>query len=473
MILYHYRPIESALLEIGNGTLHFATRQELNDPLEGYVRVYWQGDKAAWEGLFRNYICSLSQAIDLYLLRGDEDVLHHGTLIVDLHRFDDVPLGTILHELGDEFLKDNEIQKLAAFYGNNELKVHEKELRLILLFIHRKALSICILKNRKYKIMPEEETDRLLDIFSRPKEIPLSMDQMNENLPNLEHRETIAKISEEMFEDMCDLRYIRWGFDNDDFLYGIRKDENGKCIIEDEITEARQHRNWMTIVADFPKVYVNQLKDVIYPESYVVCFSAKNNDSAMWGNYADHHRGVCLIYETDEGNKMTVKGKEQYTREIKPVKYDGEIIERNFFTSFGRLNRMQIQTWLTGINGTISNCYKAFNREEEWRKNYWAAYEVKTYQKLKAWSHENEYRFALANALYTFDNPESRNLEYDPRNLKGIIFGINTSEYDKKRIMEKLLDRADEYKEFTFYQAEYDDQKQIIMAREKRLWRIK
>lgn len=63
MLIYHYRPIESALLEIEKGTFHFASREELNDPIEGYVRVFWQGDKAAWEGLFRNYICSLRQAM--------------------------------------------------------------------------------------------------------------------------------------------------------------------------------------------------------------------------------------------------------------------------------------------------------------------------------------------------------------------------------------------------------------------------
>lgn len=33
MILYHYRPIESALLEIEKGTFHFASREEQNDPL--------------------------------------------------------------------------------------------------------------------------------------------------------------------------------------------------------------------------------------------------------------------------------------------------------------------------------------------------------------------------------------------------------------------------------------------------------
>lgn len=99
MLIYHYRPIESALLEIEEGTFHFVSREELNDPIEGYVRVFWQEDKAAWEGLFRNYICSLRQAIILYLLRGDEDMIHHETLLVSLHRSDNVQLVRTLKSL--------------------------------------------------------------------------------------------------------------------------------------------------------------------------------------------------------------------------------------------------------------------------------------------------------------------------------------------------------------------------------------
>ena len=155
MLIYHYRPIESALLEIEKGTFHFASREELNDPIEGYVRVFWQGDKAAWEGLFRNYICSLSQAIDLYLLRGDEEMLHHETLLVSLHRYDNVPLGDILKSLGDGFLADEEIQKLSAFYGNNRTKVFDGELQMILHFIHNKALIRCIHNCKDCRMIPE------------------------------------------------------------------------------------------------------------------------------------------------------------------------------------------------------------------------------------------------------------------------------------------------------------------------------
>ena len=76
MKLYHYRSINSALLEIENGTFHFASKEELNDPLEGFVRVFWQGDKMAWEGLFRHYIYSVARALKLYILKADDETLY-------------------------------------------------------------------------------------------------------------------------------------------------------------------------------------------------------------------------------------------------------------------------------------------------------------------------------------------------------------------------------------------------------------
>lgn len=169
MILYHYRPIESALLEIEKGTFHFASREELNDPIEGYVRIFWKGDKAAWEGLFRNYICSLKQAIDIYLLNGDEEMLHHRTLLVDLHCFDNVPEGGILKALGDGFLADQEIQKLSAFYGNHCLKVCEEELLIVLHFIHNRALIRCIQNARETGIVPKEAADEFVSSFASKK----------------------------------------------------------------------------------------------------------------------------------------------------------------------------------------------------------------------------------------------------------------------------------------------------------------
>ena len=99
MKLYHYRSIETAIKEIANGTFRFSSREEVNDPLEGYLRVYWRGDKAAWEGLFRNYICSLMNAIIAYRIGVNEEILHHRTLIYDLDWYYKKPIGSIFKDM--------------------------------------------------------------------------------------------------------------------------------------------------------------------------------------------------------------------------------------------------------------------------------------------------------------------------------------------------------------------------------------
>lgn len=473
MRLYHYRSIESALKEIGNCTFHFSTREELNDPIEGYVSVYWQGDKAAWEGMFKNYICSLSNAIDLYLLRADENLLRQKTLIIDLHRFDDVPLGTVLQHIGNLFLNDKEIQKITAFYGNSEFKVCEEELRFIFHHIHNNAMIYCLQECGNRKIMPKETVDSLLRFFSSFAQQSFPFGQMDDRSADLKYRAAIVKSAEYILEDMIELFYMRLGSKEEDLLYGCRKDENSKILRDKDISKARQQRNWMTILVDFPRIYIEQIRKMIYPESYVVCFSGRNNNSAMWGNYADQHQGVCLIYETDDKNRIPIKIENKFiTLEAKPVEYGGDLIERNFFESFGRLNVSQIRTWLTGTEG-LSHLFEAFNDLDRWREKYQNIFEAKSYRKLKAWEYENEYRIIIDNMFYIFDTPESRNLKYDTKNFKGVIFGINTSEYDKHRIMEQLLKHADEYGDLSFYQAEYDGHDQEIRIREKKGWKLR
>lgn len=427
--------------------------------------MYWQGDKAAWEGLFRNYVCSLYQGIELCQLQGDEELLHHRTLIIDIYSLDDTPLGSVWKRIGDQFLTYSTIQKLVNYYGNNRLKVTEKELRLILHFIHKIAITICMQCSIDCGWMSKEDGSRLLEIFS-VENTKFPFDILEAELQDEAQRAVLTKEFENIIEDMREFQYVQFGFDDETFLYGKRALEEQK---EGKRTKARQRRNWMSISVDFPTVYVDQLKDMIYPECFTVCFSAKNNDSAMWGNYGANHKGVCIVYDFD--NTVAVTGEQTYQVKLCPVCYAGELIERNFFKTFGSLTIPQIQGWLTGTEG-ISDCYNVFSDKKAWRDSYWAAYEAKTYRKLKDWEYEQEYRMTICNSFGLFENPESRNLKYDPKVLTGIIFGINTSEYDKMRILEQLLKRSKELSGFTFYQAEYDAMKQEIVIRKKKLWKL-
>ena len=149
----------------------------------------------------------------------------------------------------------------------------------------------------------------------------------------------------------------------------------------------------------------------------------------MWGNYADCHKGVCLIYDTGDEAKLKVGGR-HIPLDVRAISYGGESINE-FFPDIRTIDQVQIREWLLGVDG-VSSCYEAFSDVEEWRKRYWKIYDAKTYRKTKNWEHEKEFRVAVSNTFGEFDVPQKQNMSFDWNLLKGVIFGIRTSEYDKK-----------------------------------------
>ena len=58
----------------------------------------------------------------------------------------------ILLKLGEEFITDTDVQNLAGVYGDNCLKVSEKELQYILFYIHNNALIKCLEEFKKINL---------------------------------------------------------------------------------------------------------------------------------------------------------------------------------------------------------------------------------------------------------------------------------------------------------------------------------
>lgn len=481
MNLYRYRNIESAIKEIENHTFHFASREELNDPIEGFARIYWQGDIPAWEGLFRNYICSLAYGIENYLLAQDERVLWKDSLLIDVHAFDHAPMGEVFGELGDMIIEDEDVRQIVGLYGEECLKCSRDELHLILQFVHRSAYRMCMEYYGTHGLIPEDEVNGILSGLDFSGTAPFPFEQLREGLKDDRERRIIAQVADGVLNDLLELKMVEFGMKEEGFLYG-RELGDGE---DDQIKRGRQHRNWMSIVANFPQMYIGMLENMVYPEAYVVCFSGKGDDSAMWGNYADHHKGVCLVYEgvdDDVPNKgyynaqtKNNAGISEHGLNARKVEYGGAMVERNFFESFGRLTIGQIKSWLTGSDGTISKCFGVVSEREitdSWRSDYWDAFMNKNYRKLKEWEYEDEYRIHVDNTFMRYEEPEKRNIAYDPQILKGIIFGIKTSEYDKMRVVKALVE-GNGGEKVTFYQAVYDEFEQGIKIRKKGLWKIK
>lgn len=514
MKLYHYRNINSALKEINDETFHFSSKEELNDPLEGYIRVYWKSDKTAWECLFHNYICSLANAIDLYLLAADEKTLRHNSLLIDIHSFDNEKFREILDELSQEFLSYDNVKNMIRLLGNHELKVNEDELEFVLRFLHMNAMYLCIKKYTSEGYIPALEGNSILENLKR---FSFGKNKSSIDFETFEKaytgekitdevRNIITEIAESYSEEIIEANMIIFGSKNHNFLYGKReknksldseeniqndsktklntiKSSNDKSFINNttdkemrcksEESKERQHRNWLTLMLDFPQVYVEQLKEMIYPEGYTVCFSANNDDSSMWGNYAEEQRGVCLIYDVDTENKDDSRAFCPNALSIKKVEYKEKLIERNFFETFGRLTISQIKSWLTGSDGSESKSMKVFKDVDKWRREYWQTFEAKWYRKLPAWKHEAEYRLVIDNMFGNFTDPKNRNLRYDLKHLKGVIFGLRTSEYDKSRIVSAVISKHNLSENFEFYQAYFDDTDMKLKVRKKMGWDIK
>lgn len=389
--------------------------------------------------------------------------------------------------------------------------------------VHNKALVACFKKYIDNSIVLKDMIQLISKLFDVDTLSNSKRPEILENLhlQQLHDQEHIISTIGELFDDKKELLYISIGLCDENFLHNFDNkittkytiditDKNRELIrqiavklfaskenttneerelmrqifikifsngnnLSYEEYRAAQHRNLLTVVSNFSKIYIEQLINVLYPQNYVVCFSTSNNNSVMWGNYAKNHTGVCLVYESDD--KQSISVDYQFNDKKNPLKfqkviYGGEVEKRNFFETLGRLTLAQVRRWFSDTNG-LSKCFDILSHNENnWRTQYWKTFNTKICKKLESWSYEEEYRLIIEDSFYRYPSSDDRKLKYDVKALKGVIFGIKTSEYDKCQIIKKILKNKKIGDDFQFWQAEYNDEKQTIEIREK-LWKLK
>ncbi len=448
MKLYRYRSIDSALLELDNGSFYFAAPTELNDPIEGYLKIFWQGDAPAWQGLLKNFVCNLFYGLQTYLLvsgkfypAAQENFLNdlkNKILLSDIHQFDYSPLGGIFRELGENFWESPDVQRIVDFYGNGAIKCYGRELEFILRTVTDEACHLCVGKCKELSLIHAAFDENFFDSAYE-----ISFDELK-NVSDVERKRRIDEI-----ENLnCDLM------------------ESGLLALKMNVRHfnaefaLKQRLLWLRFI--FPRMYVEQLKEMMYPNGYVVCFSDTPTNSAMWGNYADNHRGICFVYGTENLDGHEYIHFAAKSLEVKPIKYTAQVITRNFFDTLRHLNFIRAEDWLTGKGGV-----KSCKLENSDAGNYDGDYHEKFYRKLNDWHHEREYRILLSDKFYRYGDKFARKLRYNLNALTGIIFGLRTTLDDKLKLIQKLDRLGKTVGNFEFFQAEFDDETQLISVREK------
>lgn len=184
----------------------------------------------------------------------------------------------------------------------------------------------------------------------------------------------------------------------------------------------------------------------------------ESHNSSIWGHYGDNHKGVCLIFESDENNKISFD-KNTNGLELKEIEYKNEFIEIDFFKYLGALPQGKlINTWYKNEKNEISDIsYELLNNQDKWRKSLWKNFYKVVLSKTKDWEYEKEYRLILSSILNPEIDKKDRIYKYDFNNLKGLIFGIKTPIEEKLKIIKIIEAKCTESNRdnFEFYQAYY------------------
>jgi hypothetical protein len=462
--LYRFRPLSRLLdkNELLNQEIFFASPDSLNDPMEGFRDIFWQGDVIVWQNLFRHYLLCLEWAYSIVVLGEESEPLSWKN--IPFSNVHDVSFtqqyATRIEQLVASFRAERGVSVLVEALAKRAAPIRRDELAAYLQPIHTLALSVIKKNYRDHGLNRQQEDDPVVDEYLAHSADQLALmlqhiERLVEDVPDAEHAiSALFKAHDHAFEQ---------------FRLLDRYNKSQQAV--------EANRNF--VLFDFPSDYIKRLETLVYPDWYVACFMKECRSSSVWGSYGDSHTAACLIFRVkDEGDAPSLRLRrtcghnsngavvDYVAHSFHEVVYENAHLPVDFFRSLGRLPTPYLsKAWYADDTGQRSICADdVFTDEEAWRDRYWAAFYHGITRKLQAWRYEKEQRLILSGMTLDFSGPDSRATNYDFNDLEGIIFGINTP-IDKKiaicRIIEEKC-RAVGRRDFKFFQAYYAQEKGTI-----------
>ena len=419
--------------------------------MEGFVNLYWQGDIVLWKNLLKHYIYCLALSFDEYLFSEKNDYCKKENIpvFIDETKLRKIPFGTFLSEIVDSFLAEQEVFDLLNFITTYNRKVSKDELLWYLSALNHMAFYFVNKAfSERYETFSIKRPESQF-VFKKLKEQYKNVLEDK----NLAGKEDFIKVLAPFLRQEHELMRISF---KQEFL--------SKLVADDLAVKS-------FFLFDFPAYYVDRLQEISFPNFYYTCFMTSCDNISHWGYYANSNKGCCLIFEPemkDSKPRIDLNRRDKnggislVGSELIKVDYKLERQEINFFENIGNLRLMpeKLETsWYKDKEGNLSSIYTVPKSDEE-LKAWKVAYNEKMKQiattKFPAWQEEREYRLFLHDGFECTSDKESRKFYYDFSSLKGIAFGVNTSEEDKIKIIDIMTKKCKEENrtDFKFYQAE-------------------
>ena len=462
--------------ELREQEIYFAKRDELNDPMEGFLDIVWRGDAIVWENLFRNYISCLNLTVILAKVLGNDAPIQSEQIPIEgLSDDHETPMAAaILNELCTNVFDRCKLHNLIRDLVNANHAVRRDELLIYIKHIHYIALEEIQNIHVRHGMAPEEARPTALrNPPELPENIPVLIQQLYEEQPEVADSALAAlfSVSNLMFDNI-----------NLMHKYNINRQKNGGE------TPARLNHDFVAL--DFPRNYLTQLPRILYPDWYVACFLEDCRNSSIWAHYGDNHKGACLIFDAaekngqlglelkqitgssghmdqDSGNMITKPTWKYSSMSLYRIGYQEELRELDFFRSIGVLPTGRLLSrWYTDHAGNRSICSDHIDSgaEESWRTAYWENFYRDMTIKAQDWAYEKEIRLVLSSSFWDLTEKTSRKLTYRFPSLRGVIFGIDMTDKDKMKIIDIVFEkcRSESRSDFELYQAYYSHETNAI-----------
>lgn len=445
-LFYRFRNTKSIFehKELENQEIYFASIEELNDPMEGFKNLVFKGDKIVWKNLFKHYLFCLESMCQTYLVCG-EKYTYNSDLIPIFRSIDDIEVPQYKELFNKIYFDVFEIYgELIDKIATRTTYISKDELTQYLSLFNQIAIEVIQKHYELNGLIPKR--DKVIEIQK------FSIENIMKLVDAIE-----AILKERGNEEMDRLINFSILFKKEFyFIQNINFKETPNKLF----------------LLNFTQNYLQAIEKLTYPKNYVACFTGEDaiHSSSVWGHYGDSHKGVCLIFETDKNQIIPFSNaKIGYDSSgvslgtcsmlFKKIVYDSGYPEIDFFRSIGRLTISKLNSsWYTDDEKNMSNIHKeVFDDEDKWRKGYWDKFSENNLIKTKDWEYEDEYRLILNAGMDGEMDKTYRKLKYDFQNMKGLIFGINTSMADKTKIFEIIKTKCLEYQRnsFEFYEAYY------------------
>lgn len=436
-LFYRFRTIKSIFTyqELEKQEIYFASLEELNDPMEGFKNLIFQGDIIVWRNLFKHYLLCLECMYQTYLVCGEEFIEYHSDLIPvfrTIEDFETLKYKELFKKIYTESFKIyglviDRIAQRSTYISKEELMRYLVPFNTIALEVIQKHYEEEGFIAKKYSGLDMKKFD-IESIIQSIDEIEASFVGNDDKKMDM-----FLKYSEPYYKELNFIQSINY------------KDTPNKLFL-----------------LNFAENYLKAIEKLTYPEVYIASFASEQavNNASLWGHYGDGHKGVCLIFEADE--KLTMPFSSAKSGEInlsfEKIIYEKNYSEIDFFSSFGTVPIPEINSNWYVLDGNVSDIHnKVFNDEDNWRAVYWKKINENKLVKIKDWEYEDEYRICLNSGSDRRIDKDFRLLKYKFKNLKGLIFGLNTIMSDKIKIFDIIKNKCIEYQRdsFEFYQAYY------------------